>query len=199
MPKISIRNADFSDIPGILELVRIIGRYVSFEDELFSWMTLDPQAIVIAERSQPKQIVGACSGMAYGPDRGFMGLYMVREEYRGHGIGKQLWNKAMKHLEGRNMGVRGKEFMFSEYRDKRGFVHQSNYVMCFYKCSETSLVLPKLNVDGLGIVSLTGKGVWPRKPELVANIRSLKSTLAQNTGEYALKETKISYLDILKI
>ncbi|XP_035213926.1 uncharacterized protein LOC118187759 isoform X3 [Stegodyphus dumicola] len=182
MPKISIRNADISDIPGILELVRIIGRYVSFEDELFSWMALDPQAVVIAESSQPKQIVGACSGMAYGPGRGFMGLYMVREEYRGLGIGSQLWNKAMKHLEGRNIGVRGKEFMFSEYRDKRGFVHQPNYVMCFYKCSESSLVLPKLNIDGLGIVSLTGKGVWPRKPELMANIQDVKSSLAQNTS-----------------
>ncbi|XP_035213923.1 uncharacterized protein LOC118187759 isoform X1 [Stegodyphus dumicola] len=198
MPEISVRNADFSDIPSILELVRIIGRYVSFEDELFSWMALDPQAVVIAESSQSKQIVGACSGMAYGPGRGFMGLYMVREEYRGRGIGTQLWNKAMKHLEDRNIGVRGLESMFSEYRDKRGFLHQPDYVICYYKCSESSLISPKLNLDSFGIVSLVGKGVWPGKPELVANIRDLKSNLAESTTECTLRDIKISYLDTVE-
>ncbi|KFM82369.1 hypothetical protein X975_09920, partial [Stegodyphus mimosarum] len=198
MSEIIIRNADFSDIPGILELVRIIGRYVSFEDELFSWMTLDPQAVVIAESIQLKQIVGACSGMAYGPERGFMGLYMVREEYRGRRIGTQLWNKAMKHLEGRNIGVRGLESMFSEYRDKRGFAHQPDYVIGYYKCSESSLILPKLNLDSFGIVSLMGKGVWPRKPEMVTTARDLEHNLAQNASECALENTKISYLDTVE-
>ncbi|XP_035213922.1 uncharacterized protein LOC118187758 [Stegodyphus dumicola] len=198
MSQISIRNAILTDVPGILELARIIGRYVTFEDELFSWMTLDSQAIVVAENIQLKQIVGTCSGMAYGPGRGFMGFYMVREEYRGRGIGTQLWNKAMKHLEGRNIGVRGLENMFSLYTDKRGFVRQPNYVICFYKCSGSSLILPKLNLDSIGIVSLMGKGVRLRNAELLAVIRDLKRNLAQNSSQHASKDPEISYIDTVE-
>jgi GNAT superfamily N-acetyltransferase len=51
--------------------------------------------------------VGCISAVAYGKAFGFLGLYIVRPEYRGKGYGIQLWKHALKHLGARNIGLDG--------------------------------------------------------------------------------------------
>ena len=51
--------------------------------------------------------VSSISVVKFGPDFGFLGFYIVKPEYRGHGYGLRLWNEGMKYLEGRDVGLDG--------------------------------------------------------------------------------------------
>lgn len=53
------------------------------------------------------EAVGMVSGVRYGEAGGFIGLYIVRQPYRGRGLGMQLWQRAMAHLSGRSIGLDG--------------------------------------------------------------------------------------------
>jgi GNAT superfamily N-acetyltransferase len=60
------------------------------------------------------------SAIRYGASFGFIGFYIVRPEHRGKGYGWQIWNAAMKYLEGRNVGLDGVVAQQENYR-KSGF------------------------------------------------------------------------------
>lgn len=51
------------------------------------------------------ELAGFLSAVAYDDHFGFIGMYLVREAFRGQGYGIQLWNEAMRHLSGRNVGL----------------------------------------------------------------------------------------------
>ena len=42
--------------------------------------------------------IGCIAGVRYNQNYGFLGLFLVIEEYRGRGFGLQLWEKALDHL-----------------------------------------------------------------------------------------------------
>ncbi|MCT0199569.1 GNAT family N-acetyltransferase [Synechococcus sp. CS-1325] len=44
--------------------------------------------------------VGCIAGVRYDDQYGFIGLFLVRPEHRGHGYGVALWERALAHLEG---------------------------------------------------------------------------------------------------
>ncbi len=49
--------------------------------------------------------VGCLSAVAYGRSFGFLGLYIVRQKFRGRGFGIRLWHEGMDYLKGRNVGL----------------------------------------------------------------------------------------------
>lgn len=51
--------------------------------------------------------IGCISAVAYDQQYGFLGLYIVKPQFRGKGFGLQLWNAAMAHMGGRNVGLDG--------------------------------------------------------------------------------------------
>jgi GNAT superfamily N-acetyltransferase len=51
--------------------------------------------------------ISSISVVKYGADFGFLGFYIVKPEYRGHGYGLRLWNEGLKYLEGRDVGLDG--------------------------------------------------------------------------------------------
>ena len=51
--------------------------------------------------------VGCISAVSYDSTFGFIGLYIVRPEYRGQGFGIRLWNVALDYLGDRNVGLDG--------------------------------------------------------------------------------------------
>ena len=61
------------------------------------------------------QLVGSISAVCYGDDFAFLGLYLVKPELRGQGIGSQLWAHAMQRVEGRTVGLDGVVDMQSSY------------------------------------------------------------------------------------
>lgn len=65
----------------------------------------DPQGFFIGEvDGRP---VGCISAVAYGDSFGFIGLFLVQREFRGHEIGPRLGQEAMRCLAGRNIGQDG--------------------------------------------------------------------------------------------
>jgi hypothetical protein len=51
--------------------------------------------------------IGCISAVAYDNDYGFVGLYIVKPQYRRQGFGLKLWDAAMAYLGGRNVGLDG--------------------------------------------------------------------------------------------
>lgn len=51
--------------------------------------------------------VASIFAIRYGAGFGFIGGYIVRPEYRGHGHGMAMWRAGMARLEGRNVGLDG--------------------------------------------------------------------------------------------
>ena len=63
---------------------------------------------------------GCVSAVKYGEDYGFIGFYIVSPEYRGQGLGIQLWDAALKRLGGRTVGLDGVLAQQANYQ-KSGF------------------------------------------------------------------------------
>jgi ribosomal protein S18 acetylase RimI-like enzyme len=53
------------------------------------------------------EMVGSLSAVSYGQSFGFLGLYIVRPEYRGRGYGMALWRAALDALGKRTVGTVG--------------------------------------------------------------------------------------------
>ncbi len=67
------------------------------------------------------------SAIKYGASFGFMGFYMVKPEYRGHGYGLKLWKIANESLNGRINGMDGVVEQQENYK-KSGYVYKHRNV-----------------------------------------------------------------------
>ena len=78
----------------------------------------DPNGFFVGElHGEP---VGSISAVAYDKHFGFIGLYIVRPDFRGQGLGLQIWQHAMAYLGERNIGLDGVVAQQANYR-KSGF------------------------------------------------------------------------------
>src|ERR1700754_624217 len=74
----------------------------------------DPDGFFIGTlRDEP---VGSISAVRYGEHFGFIGLYIVKPEFRGEGFGFRIWQHAMAYLAGRNIGLDGVVAQQDNYR-----------------------------------------------------------------------------------
>ena len=64
--------------------------------------------------------IGCVSAVRYGSGFGFLGLYIVKAEYRGRGFGLELWRAALDYLGDRIVGLDGVVAQQEDYR-KSGF------------------------------------------------------------------------------
>jgi ribosomal protein S18 acetylase RimI-like enzyme len=70
--------------------------------------------------------VASVSRVRYGTDIGFLGFYIARPAVRGQGYGIRLWQAAMAHLAGRNVGLDGMVEQQENYRGsgfRRAWTH----------------------------------------------------------------------------
>lgn len=73
----------------------------------------DPSGFLIGELDG--DTVGCISSVSYAGRYGFVGLYIVRPEFRGHGYGWRLWQAALARLRGHNVGLDGVVAQQSNY------------------------------------------------------------------------------------
>jgi ribosomal protein S18 acetylase RimI-like enzyme len=66
------------------------------------------------------ELIATISAVKYGRTFGFIGFYIVKAEYRGHGYGLKLWNAALASLGNRLVGLDG-VFAQQENYQKSGF------------------------------------------------------------------------------
>ena len=64
--------------------------------------------------------IATISAIKYGKSFGFLGFYIVKPEHRGNGYGLQIWNAALKYLEGRDVGLDGVVVQQENYK-RSGF------------------------------------------------------------------------------
>ncbi len=65
----------------------------------------DPRGFLVGLLGE--QPVAVISVVKYGSGFGFLGLYIVKPEFRGQGLGLRLWNAGMQRLVGRCVGLDG--------------------------------------------------------------------------------------------
>lgn len=94
--------------------------------------------------------VSCISCVSYGGTFGFIGLYIVRAEYRGKGLGLAIWKEAIKRLEGHTIGLDGVVAQQDNYRRSgfrlahRNIRYQGNAVKTGY---DTAHIIPLDMVD----------------------------------------------------
>ncbi|GAA1683037.1 GNAT family N-acetyltransferase [Kribbella yunnanensis] len=71
--------------------------------------------------------IASVSGVRYGPDFGFLGLYIVRPSERGKGYGIRIWQHVMQHFGDRNVALDGVVDQQANYQ-KSGFRHAWNHI-----------------------------------------------------------------------
>lgn len=70
-----------------------------------AFFAADPTGFFVGELDG--QPIGCISAVSYGGAFGFVGLYLVKPEFRGQGYGIQLWQRAMDNLKGQPVGLDG--------------------------------------------------------------------------------------------
>ena len=90
----------------------------------------DPQGYFMIEADGA--LAGCISGVRYDDRFGFLGLYIMKPEHRGKGMGMKLWTTALDYLEGCNVGLDGVVAQQDNYR-KSGFVFAHNNIRFEYR------------------------------------------------------------------
>ena len=65
----------------------------------------DPDGFFVAQHQD--KTIAAISVVNHSPEFAFLGLYICRPEWRGHGVGMAIWQHAIKHADGRTIGLDG--------------------------------------------------------------------------------------------
>ena len=83
-----------------------------------SFYAADPQGFFMGFLDD--EPISSISAVAYDKNFGFIGLYIVKPEYRGSGYGWKLWSHALQHLATQNIGLDGVLAQQENYK-KSGF------------------------------------------------------------------------------
>lgn len=112
----TVRNAQLNDMSFIMELAENEGWNPGLSDKK-SFFCADPNGFFIGELDGEQ--IGCISAVSYG-SFGFIGLYIIKEGYRGNGYGMVLWNNALSRLQDCNIGLDGVVAQQANYK-KSGF------------------------------------------------------------------------------
>ncbi|WKE67147.1 GNAT family N-acetyltransferase [Gallaecimonas kandeliae] len=121
--KLQIRNMTRAELDSLVGWAAKEGWNPGLHDAELFWAT-DPDAYIAAELDG--ELVGGGAITSYGGDFGFMGFFIIRPEFRGHGLGDELWRKRREGLlarlkPGAGIGMDG-VFDMQPYYAKGGFV-----------------------------------------------------------------------------
>ncbi|WP_425090906.1 GNAT family N-acetyltransferase [Tropicimonas sp. S265A] len=111
---IEFRTATLSEVAQILDWAAQEGWNPGLDDA-GAFFATDPDGFFVAVDKSGEPIA-AISVVNHTPDFAFLGLYIVRAAYRGHGIGVGLWAHALRHAGDRTIGLDGVEAQQDNYR-----------------------------------------------------------------------------------
>jgi ribosomal protein S18 acetylase RimI-like enzyme len=116
-PKLIVRRMTENELNLALEWAAAEGWNPGLYDaECF--YAADPKGFFLGELAG--EPIGCISAVAYDEHYGFVGLYILKPQYRRRGFGLQLWDAAIAYLGGRNVGLDGVIAQQGNYR-KSGF------------------------------------------------------------------------------
>jgi len=129
--------------------------------------------------------VATISAVKYGNSFGFIGFYIVKPEYRGKGYGIQIWNKGLKYLEGRLIGLDGVTAQQVNYK-KSGFELAYRNIRQQGKASGKTLYDPEI----FNLSSIEDKEIYDYDKHFFpdSRIKFIKSWISMPCGEgFAVK------------
>ncbi len=91
----NIRGMTRDELDTLVEWAAREGWNPGLDDAEVFWAT-DPEGFVAAEING--ELNGGGSIVAYEKNYGFMGFFIIRPEYRGHGLGDYLWHERKRRL-----------------------------------------------------------------------------------------------------
>jgi GNAT superfamily N-acetyltransferase len=98
----TIRNAQRHEVDLIISWANQEGWNPGIQDAETFYRT-DPNGFFLG--TLDGKPVASISAVAYNDSFGFLGFYIVLPPFRGQGLGTEVWNAGIKHLEGRNIGL----------------------------------------------------------------------------------------------
>lgn len=118
-----IRNMTRTEVDELVNWAEREGWNPGLHDAELFWAT-DPEAYIAAELDG--EMIGGGAITSYNGDFGFMGFFIIRPEYRGRGLGSQLWHARRDRLlsrltPGASIGMDG-VFEMQDFYAKGGFV-----------------------------------------------------------------------------
>ena len=109
----SIRPAKLADVPLINDWARREG-FAPGTGDVDIFRQTDQQGIWTGCLGEDP--IGCIAGIRYNHAYGFIGLYIVRPQQRGHGFGMKLWQTALDHLRDVNcIGLEAAEDRIDDY------------------------------------------------------------------------------------
>lgn len=116
--RFAIRRMSLADLGTALDWAAAEGWNPGIDDAR-CFLAADPHGFFMG--TWDGEPIGCISAVAYDNAFGFIGLYIVQQEWRGKGFGMRLWNEGMAYLGERNVGLDGVIAQQANYR-KSGFV-----------------------------------------------------------------------------
>ncbi len=118
-----IRNMRRAEVDDLVGWAAREGWNPGLHDADLFWAN-DPEAFIAAELGG--ELIGGGAITSYGGEYGFMGFFIVRPEYRGRGLGNELWQVRRDRLihrlqPGATIGMDG-VFDMQDYYARGGFV-----------------------------------------------------------------------------
>ncbi|WP_444936297.1 GNAT family N-acetyltransferase [Microbulbifer sp. JMSA004] len=118
----TVREMTRKEVDLLVDWAALEGWNPGLHDAEIFWKT-DAEAYIAAEVRG--DLIGGGAITAYGDDFGFMGFFIVRPEFRGHGFGNRLWHIRRDRLKTRlrpdaSIGMDG-VFAMQDYYARGGF------------------------------------------------------------------------------
>ena len=152
---IALRKADVKDLSTVLDWAAAEGWNPGLDDAP-AILAADPDGFFVATEGDTP--IASISVVNHNDRFSFLGLYIVRPEYRGKGIGLSLWQHALKHAETRTIGLDGVPAQQENYRQS-GFAHAGETARFAGNVSQTA----SMNIEA------AGDGDIPRLIEMEAS------------------------------
>lgn len=119
---ISVRPMRRTEVDALVDWAALEGWNPGLHDADIFWAN-DADAFVAAQLGD--EVIGGGAITSYGGQYGFMGFFIVRPEYRGNGLGDQLWHARLERLQqrtddGATIGMDG-VFDMQSYYARGGF------------------------------------------------------------------------------
>jgi GNAT superfamily N-acetyltransferase len=205
----AIRPLGREEIGFCFELARAEG-WNSGRYDAIPFFTADPHGFLVAEDDEGRKL-GCIAAVRY-ETFGFIGLFIVRPDFRGQGVGAHLFDAALEHLDGLPIGLDAVLAEEERYA-RRGF--ERAYTIVRYTSAEreprdrfgSGIALERLRVLDDAVIAYDracfGSArpaflqAWIAQPDVVALLARSLSTreiLGYGVGREARKGTKIGPL-----
>jgi GNAT superfamily N-acetyltransferase len=191
---LDIRVMTASDVATALGWARIEG-WNPGHDDASLFRAADPGGFLMAYVEDKP--AASISVVRYGANHGFLGLYIAAPAFRGRGIGWQLWQQGMAHLEGRIVGLDGVVAQQANYA-KSGFAMAHRNIRFQGVPVQSNLAQGKGEVTAISALLLPAIMAYDRACFGAARDSFIRPWLAAHTARLLIRDDQIAGFGVIR-